>query len=259
MAEGDILVAIEGAVAAITLNRPHRRNAITLAMWDELPRILARLQEESAVRMIVLHGAGGTFSAGADIAEFATVRATAGQGEAYERSVDRCSDAIEAVGKPVVAAIEGFCLGGGCHLAMACDFRFLAPSARIGIPAARLSIVYGVRSTARLLALVGLPAAKRILYTAEQLGAEEACRLGFGDRIDADPLAAAHAFGAELADNAPLSIAGAKLILNGLAMGEGALDTAAAEDAVLRAVRSADYAEGRLAFAEKRRPAFSGR
>ncbi len=258
MTDANILVAIDGPIATIALNRPARHNAIALAMWTELPNIVARLAAYAAVRAIILHGTGGTFSAGADIAEFAAVRASVAQGEAYEQAVDACSDAIQASEKPLIAAIDGFCLGGGCHLAMACDFRFLSPAAKLGIPAARLSIVYGVRSTARLLSLVGLPAAKRILFSGEQLTAEEALRLGLGDRIDVDPLAAARAFAANLAENAPLSIAGAKLILNGLAMGTDTLDLETAERAILAAVGSEDYTEGRQAFAEKRRPVFRG-
>ena len=109
---------------------------------------------------------GDSFSVGADVSEFADVRGSASAAKDYERSVDACANAIASVGQPTVAAISGYCLGGGCHLALACDFRIAGPDASIGIPAAKLSIVYGLRSTQRLLALVGLVSAKQVLASA---------------------------------------------------------------------------------------------
>jgi enoyl-CoA hydratase/carnithine racemase len=139
---------------------------------------------------------------------------------------------------------------------MACDFRFAHPTADLGIPAANLSIIYGVRSTKRLLALVGVTNAKRILYAAERIGAHEAMRLGLVDRLSDDPVGEARSFAARMAEKAPLSIAGAKYILNEASMGEsGSL----AQAMIDRASDSEDYREARSAFAEKRRPEFKGR
>lgn len=255
----DLVVDTSDRIATVTINRPAQRNSMTLAMWREMAAIFGRLSEDREVRAVILTGAGADFSAGADVTEFKAVRADADQAAAYEEAVDACSDAIQAARQPVVAALHGYCLGGGCHLSMACDFRVADPSARIGIPAARLSIVYGVRSTQRLLALVGLAAAKRILFSAERLDAEEAARLGFVDRVGPSALQTARAFVAAMAENAPLSIAGAKAILNGLAMGPGALDLQQAERLIAEAADSHDYREGREAFAAKRPPAFQGR
>lgn len=245
--------------AIVTLNRPKQRNAVTLQMWRDLGRIFTELGNDPQVRAIILTGAGGNFSAGADIAEFGQVRASVEQGVEYEVAVDACCDAIAATPKPTIAAVNGFCMGGACHLAMSCDFRVAATSAQFGIPAARLSIVYGVRGTQRLLALVGIANAKRILYSAKKFGAEEGRRIGFVDRVAADPMRAAKSFAAVMADNAPLTISGTKVMLNGLAMGMGALDDATVRHVVERAVASDDYRDARQDFVKKRQPVFLGK
>lgn len=255
----NIEVTIDNAVAVVRLNRPAERNAMTLAMWRDVARIFSELGRAPTVRAIVLTGAGGNFSVGADVSEFAAVRSNAESSAAYEVAVDASSDAIAGVPKPVIAVIEGYCLGGGCHLSMACDFRFTHSDASIGIPAAKLSIVYGIRSTQRLLSLVGLTNAKRILYSAERFGAAEAEKMGFSDRVSDNPMRDAKVFAASIAMLAPLSVAGAKLILTDLTMGQGALETKAAQSFIDRVSASEDYEEGRRAFAEKRPAIFKGR
>lgn len=255
----DVLVAVDGPIATVTLNRPAQRNAMTLAMWRGVADIFSDLSRDGAVRAILLTGAGQDFSVGADIAEFPSVRHTLEQSVAYEEAVDACSDAIAGAGKPTIALLSGYCLGGGCHLSMACDFRIADPTAILGIPAARLSIVYGVRSAQRLFALVGLTQAKRILFTADRIPAEDAACIGLVDGVESDARAAAQALAGRMAQNAPLSVAGAKFILDGLAMGPGALDLDEAQARIDAASRSFDYQEGRNAFAEKRPPRFEGR
>lgn len=255
----NIEVTNDDAVAVVRLNRPAERNAMTLAMWRDVARIFSELGRAPTVRAIVLTGAGGNFSVGADVSEFAAVRSNVESSAAYEVAVDASSDAIAGVPKPVIAVIEGYCLGGGCHLSMACDFRFTHSDASIGIPAAKLSIVYGIRSTQRLLSLVGLTNAKRILYSAERFGAAEAEKMGFSDRVSDNPMRDAKVFAASIAMLAPLSVAGAKLILTDLTMGQGALDTKAAQSFIDRVSASEDYEEGRRAFAEKRPAIFNGR
>lgn len=254
----DILVEIAAEVALVTLNRPAQRNALTFAMWQGLATIFADLGRDPGVKAIVLTGAGADFTAGADIAEFGQIRDDADQARAYEAAVDQGCDAIAACPKPVIAACKGYTLGGGMHVAMAADFRLAPEGGQFGIPAARLSIVYGAGGTRKLLALVGVTEAKRILFTGDRFAAGEALRIGLIDRITADPLAAALEMAQKLAaTSAPLTIAGAKYILNGQAF--GGFDPEVAEALAAAAATSEDYREGRAAFAAKRAPVFHGR
>jgi enoyl-CoA hydratase/carnithine racemase len=255
----DILVAAQDDIGVVSLNRPNVRNAVKLSMWRELAGVFSDLAHDDAIRAVVLTGSGADFCVGADVTEFDRIRENREQSAAYEVAVDACSAAIASIPKPVVAAISGYCLGGGCHLALACDFRFADQTAKLGIPSARLSIVYGVKSVQRLLATVGIANAKRMLYSGERYDAARACAMGLVDEICDDPVAASLAFAGTLAHNAPLSIAGAKFMLNGLSLGEGALDVTAAQRLIDRAADSDDFREGRRAFIEKRAPRFRGR
>jgi enoyl-CoA hydratase/carnithine racemase len=257
----DLLVRIgPDSVAVVTLNRPARRNAVSLAMWHDLRRIFCELSEDPDLRLVILTGAGGHFCAGADISEFSAVRGDSAAGRAYEEAVEGCYEALSGLGKPTIAAVSGSCVGGGCALAMACDFRIADDTARFGIPAARLGVIYSVRECRMLLALVGLAAAKRVLFDGEIAGIEEAMRLGLVDGMaGGDVVQAAVDFAGPMRANAPLSIAGAKLILNALARDDVEAKTEAIEALMQRALESEDYKEGARAFMEKRRPTFTGR
>ncbi len=279
-----IKIWISDHIAVVTFNRAKTKNAMTLGMWKAIPGILGALERDPNVRSVILTGAGEDFSAGADISEFGKVRATDEQVWDYEVAVDACCDAIANINKPTIAVIRGFCLGGGAHLAMSCDFRYASANSKFGIPAARLSIIYGVKGTQKLLNLVGLVQAKKILFGSQRFAAPEALKLGFIDnmsgsieleakpsffeklfgkkraeqKLSDDPMVAARSFAKLLASNAPLSISGAKYLLNGVAMGRGALDSDLAEELIAAAGKSNDYQEGRKAFAEKREPEFRG-
>jgi enoyl-CoA hydratase/carnithine racemase len=255
----DILVTTQDGIGVVSLNRPEVRNAVKLGMWRELAGIFSGLAADDAIRAIVLTGSGADFCVGADVTEFDRIRENRDQSAAYEVAVDACSAAIANISKPVVAAISGYCLGGGCHLALACDFRFADQTAKLGIPSAKLSIVYGVKSVQRLLAIAGIANARRMLYSGERYDAERSRSMGLVDEICEDAVSAALAFSGTLARNAPLSIAGAKFMLNGLSMGEGALDVCAAQELIDQAADSDDFREGRRAFIEKRAPRFLGR
>ena len=246
-------------IAHVALNRPSVRNAVTLAMWRELAEIFSRFATDKELRAVVLSGEGKDFSVGADISEFDEIRNDKHQSAEYEVAVDACSGAIAELGKPVVAAISGYCLGGGCHLALACDFRFADRTATVGIPSAKLSIVYGVRSVQRLSALVGIANAKRILYSGDRYPADQARSMGLIDEIHDDARLAAEQFVERLAANAPLSIAGAKFMLNGLSMWAGALDVTAAQRLIDAASDSEDFREGRQGLRGKKATALSRR
>ena len=252
-----ILVARVGPLAIVTLNRPEKRNALAMPHWLELGRTLRELGGDATVRAIILTGAGGQFCAGADIAEFDSTRGNAEAGDAYTRAVDSAGEAILALEKPAIAAIEGNCFGGGCGLAMDCDMRIAARSARFGVPAAKLNIVYNARDTRSLLSLVGPAHAKRILFTGDALDAETAHRIGLVDELAEAPLEAARKLAMRIAENAPWSVGSAKAILNTLIAGKDAQDLADARSR--KALESDDYKEGRRAFREKRKPRFTGR
>jgi enoyl-CoA hydratase/carnithine racemase len=255
----DILLTKRDRVAVVSLNRPEVRNAMTLKMWRELASLFSGLAGDDDSRAVVLTSSGADFCVGADVSEFDHIRENRDQSAAYEVSVDACSAAIASLAKPVIAAISGYCLGGGCHLALACDFRFADVTAKVGIPSAKLSIVYGVKSVQRLLAIAGVANAKRMLYSGERYDVVQARSMGLVDEICDDVGAGAFEYAGTLAGNAPLSIAGAKFMLSGLSMGDGGLDVVAAQRMIDVAADSEDFREGRLAFAEKRVPRFRGR
>jgi enoyl-CoA hydratase/carnithine racemase len=247
------------SIAIVTIDRPARRNACDLAAWRDLARTFIMLSEDREVRLVILTGAAGHFCAGADISEFSTARADSASGARYEEEIEACYAAIESLRQPSVAAIEGYCVGGGCALAMCCDFRIARKGARFGIPAAKLSVIYGIHECRLLLSLVGLSNAKRILFKGELVDAAEAARMGLvNEEVAGDPIEAAIDFAGGMIDKAPLSIAGAKLILGSLARGDIERKAPEIDELMRVALESRDYREGQKAFAEKRRPKFVG-
>jgi enoyl-CoA hydratase/carnithine racemase len=247
-------------VAAVTIDRPARRNALDRAAWRGLAGAFRALAAEPQVRLVVLTGAGGHFCAGADISEFPRLRADSASGALYEREVEAAYDAIRALPQPSVAAIEGYCAGGGCAIALCCDFRIMHREARFGIPAAKLGTVYTVAECRLLLSAVGLADAKRVLYTGALFDAVAALDMGFADAVvETDPVEGAIDFAAEICRNAPLALSGTKAILNALAEGEAERRRDELEALIRRALDSADYREGAAAFLEKRPPNFAGR
>lgn len=255
----DLQVRTDGGVLRVTLDRPAKRNAITLGMYQALTALFGEASARRDLRAVLLTGACGCFSSGADISEFPRGEGQRAALIAHRELTDGAILAIQGCTKPVVACISGFCIGGGLSLAMACDFRIATPDAVLGIPAARLGVVYGIPDTRRLAALVGLTAAKRILYLGDRLDAESARRIGLVDEVDVDAPARAEALLAELVQRAPLSIAGAKATLDAVAAQELDSRRPALQAAFETAMDSHDFREAAAAFLERRTPRFEGR
>jgi enoyl-CoA hydratase/carnithine racemase len=257
----DLQVAARGSVATLVLNRPAKRNAITLEMWKALPAVLGDLAVDPATRVLVIRGAGEeAFAAGADISEFERVRKDAASGKRYSQTVEQAERALAAFPRPTIAMIHGSCVGGGLIVALACDLRFASRRSRFGITAARLGIVYGYASTRRLAGVVGPSNARDLLFSGRLVGTEEALAMGLVNRAyDPDALEpATYEYARRLAEQAPLSQTGAKLMLRH-ALGDGEMTASDLSAYVEQAYESEDYREGVRAFLEKRPPRFHGR
>lgn len=250
----------DGGSAVVTINRPQRRNACDFDAWTDLKAAFEELGDDPQVKLVVLTGAGGHFCAGDDIVAFAPVREDPPRAHAWRTRIQECYAAVQAMPKPVIAALQGVCVGGGCSLAMCCDFRVADSSARVGVPVARLGLVYPTIQLQRLAWLIGASNARRWIYEAGMYGAEECEHVGFVDRLtEGAVVVAALDFGREMALAAPLSIAGAKAQLNAVLAGQVEQRREALDAMVRSADESEDFREAMLAFREKRAPRFKGR
>jgi enoyl-CoA hydratase len=255
----NLQIAREGPIALLTVNRPQVLNALNGQTLVELGQAAEDLRRDAATRVVIVTGAGEkAFVAGADISELAELAPA----QAQDRALlgQRVFDAVEQMGKPVIAAINGFALGGGCELAMACTLRIAADTARLGQPEVNLGIPPGFAGTQRLSRLVGKGVALDLLLTGRHVSAEEALRIGLVNRVvpAADLLTAARALATELAAKAPLAV---RYIIDAVHRGS---DVPFAEGAYLEAslfglaFSTADMREGTRAFLDKRKPAFKG-
>jgi len=257
-----LLAEKRGTVGWITFNNPERRNAMSLDMWEALPRALDAFEADGEVRVIALRGAGEkAFVSGADISQFEKDRSSPEGVQRYEEMAEGAQLRLSACDKPTVAAIRGYCLGGGVNIALACDLRIAAEDARFGIPAARMGIGYRASSTKNLVDTVGPAFAREILITARQFSAAEALSMGLVQRVvpAAEFEASAQALLADIAANAPLSMRTGKRIVRELLRSSDGFDAEAARAWVRECMSSEDYKEGRRAFMEKRKPAFKGK
>ena len=256
-----ILARIEDGIGWLTFNQPEKRNAISLAMWEAVAMAAQRFAEDPAVRVVVLHGAGGkAFASGADISEFDKLRDSAAAEARYSAVSSQARQQLEAMGKPLVAMIQGYCVGGGLATAMVADLRISAEDGRFGIPAAKLGVAYAYHSLRRLAWLVGPAMAKEIMFTGRLLDAAEALRVGLLNRVV--PATELEAVTTELARsiarNAPLSIRASKEGIDQITGDPARADPARFEALYRACFDSADYAEGRAAFMAKRAPVFTG-
>ena len=251
-----------GAVGWIVFDQPDKRNAINGAMWRGIPPAMEKFDADPQVRCVVFRGAGtDAFSAGADISEFESRRANEEAVGQYDDLLDQVLHSIQSSPKPSVAMIYGYCFGGGVEIALACDLRYCATSARFSIPAAKLGLAYNVEGHKRLFETVGHARAREIMFLGRRYSADEALAMDLVHRVlpDAELETFTEQVIAELAANAPLSIANTKTILEEYAKSVGAPDHARMRAAIERCARSEDYKEGRRAFMEKRKPAFKGK
>ncbi|WP_019807631.1 enoyl-CoA hydratase/isomerase family protein [Saccharomonospora halophila] len=247
----------DGATATLTLARPAKMNAVSHAMWSAVPDVVAEVEADPAIRVLVLAGAGDHFSAGADIGEFRELRATPEGAAVYDDAVEKAVRALTGMRKPSIARVRGNCIGGGCQLSVACDFRFAARESRFGITPAKLGIVYDFASTRRLVALVGPARARYLLLSAQLLDADRAYGIGLVDEVvDDDALEEATTdFARTLGSRSQTSVRGMNEIIERIT--EGQRDSDAAVEALrAEAVAGDDYAEGVAAFLERRPPDF---
>ena len=256
-----MLADVDDSIGWVTFNNPARRNAISLEMWEGLGTILESFQNDDDVRVVVLRGAGGkAFVSGADISEFESKRATAEQREQYGRASARGNRWLRILEKPLIAMIQGYCIGGGLATALAADMRFATPGSQFGIPAAKLGLGYGYAGVAALARLVGPSTARDILFTARFLDAEEASKVGLINFIvpDAELEARVREYARLISANAPLTVRACKAAINEFERNPADRDMEKLDVMVNACFDSEDYREGRRAFMEKRTANFRG-
>jgi enoyl-CoA hydratase/carnithine racemase len=255
-----MIAAKDSGIGWITFNNPDRRNAMSLEMWQAAAVIFDDYARDPDVRVVVMKGAGDkAFVSGADISQFAERRNNAEAAAEYNRISSAGAQAMIKLEKPLIAMIRGFCMGGGLAIAMRADLRIATVDSKFGIPAAKLGIAYAHESVRSLVSLVGPAYAKQILFTGRQIDAAEALRIGLVNEVV--PIEALEQtvrdYAATMSVNALLSMKASKLTVNMVVAGER--DQAMLDRLAKECFDSADYKEGRTAFMEKRKPAFTGR
>lgn len=246
-------------VAELILDRPQKRNALSSAMWQALPALIAKAAADPQIKVIILHGgSAGAFAAGADISEFEEIYATAESAARSGRIIAAALDALESCPKPVIAAIQGACVGGGVSLAMAADLRIAGREAKFGITPGKLGLVYPAGDTRRLISAIGTGAAKELLFTGRIIDAGEAREMRLIDRLcgEGEALAAARALAAEISSVSQWSLRATKAMIRGLQDGWAETDRRA-EELFIAGFSNEDFAEGYRAFLEKRPARFT--
>jgi enoyl-CoA hydratase/carnithine racemase len=252
----------DGSIGRIIFNNPARHNAVSLDMWQAVAQIMEDFENDPAIRVIVLSGAGGkAFVSGADISEFKEKRDSVEAAEAYAKVSETARTRLQETNKPTIAMIRGYCIGGGMATALACDIRIAAEGSKFGVPAAKLGLGYAYDGIKKLIDVVGPAFAREIFYTARQFTTDEALAMGLVNRVvpDAELESYVNNYCATIAGNAPLTVRSVKQIVREALKDESKRDMALCKRVVEECFASEDYTEGRTAFMEKRRPVFKGR
>jgi enoyl-CoA hydratase/carnithine racemase len=245
----------------IRFNNVARHNALSVDMWEAVPVLLSEAEQDMRVRLVVFSGAGEkAFVSGADISQFEDMRAAKEAVTRYEQMAETALMSIYNFPKPTLACIRGYCIGGGVNVAISCDMRIAASDAVFSVPAAKLGLGYRYSAMKNLVDLIGPGAAKDLFFTARRLDAQEALQLGLISRVcETEKLPALLSeYTSALAANAPITIAAAKAITKEILKPSPELDMALCQQLIRNCFESADYAEGRKAFMEKRKPIFKG-
>jgi enoyl-CoA hydratase len=251
----------DGGVGVVTFNNPERLNAVSLDMWAATKRILDDFAADNDIRVVVLTGAGGkAFVSGADISKFESERANLEGARAYNAKAEGAYSSIYEFPKPTIAMIRGYCIGGGLGLATCCDLRIATDNSRFAVPAAKLGLGYGYAGLKRLVDVVGPAFAKEIFYTARQFDAQEALAMGLVNRVvpGAELETSVKSVTDMICANAPLTIKAVKFTVGEIVKDESKRNVARTVEMVEQCFVSRDYNEGRAAFMEKRKPAFTG-
>ena len=254
--------SLDDSVLHIRFNNPAKHNALTMDMWEGLPRLLEQAESDDRVRLVVFSGAGDkSFISGADISQFEDMRAAKEAVKRYEQTAESALQGIYEFAKPTIACIRGYCIGGGLNVAIACDIRIASADSVFSIPATRLGLGYRFSAMQNLADLVGPGFAKDIFFTGRRLDAAEASRIGLVNRVvqpnELDALLGEYT--SAIKTGAPLTIKAGKRILREVLKRSGDADMGLCRKLIAECFESEDYTEGRRAFMEKRKPIFKGR
>jgi enoyl-CoA hydratase/carnithine racemase len=252
----------DGSTLQIQFNNPERHNALSADMWEAVPPLLAIAENDERIRLVVFSGAGEkAFVSGADITQFEDMRAAKEAVARYELMAEEALTGIYKFSKPTLARIRGYCIGGGVNVAMSCDIRIASHDSVFSIPAARLGLGYRYSALKNLVDLVGPAVAKDLFFTARRIDAHEAHAVGLITRVcEAEKLDSLQVeYQQALAANAPITVGAGKAIIAEILKPASDINQELCQQLIRDCFESEDYAEGRRAFMEKRKPVFRGK